>query len=167
MTPVDVNVKLKAEQHEKDAPINKTLFQRLIGRLLYLNHTRPDIAFAVNSLSQFMNDPRESHQGAADRILAYLKGSIRQGLLFKKGNKPSIVLYTDSNYAGSLDDNRSTSGYCSFIRGNLVTWRSKKQKEVSPLSSAEAELRALKKGVIEGMWIKDIVQDLRLLPSKE
>ena len=82
VTLVDVNVKLKFEQHEKDFPVNKTSFQRLIGRLLYLNHTRPDIAFAVNSLSQFMNDPQESHQGAADRILAYVKGSIRQGLLF-------------------------------------------------------------------------------------
>ena len=156
MTPVDVNVKLKAEQHEKDAPVNKTSFQRLIGRLLYLNHTRPDIAFAVNSLSQFMNDPRESHQGAADWILAYLKGSIRQGLLFKRGSEPNIVLYTDSDYVGSLDDSRSTSGYCSFIGGNLVICRSKKQKEVS-LSSAEAELRALKKGVSEGLWIKDIL----------
>ena len=165
VTPVDVNVKLKSEQHEKDFPVNKTSFQRLIGRLLYLNHTRPDIAFAVNSLSQFMNDPRESHQGAADRILAYLKGSIGQGLLFKRGSEPSIVIYTDSDYAGSLDDSQSTSGYCSFIGGNLVTWRSKKQKEVS-LSSAEAELRALKKGVSEGMWIKDILQDLCLLPSK-
>ena len=156
MTPVDVNVKLKAEQHEKDAPVNKTSFQRLIGRLLYLNHTRPYIAFAVNSLSEFMNDPWESHQGAVDWILAYLKGSIRQGLLFKRGSEPNIVLYTDSDYVGSLDDSQSTSGYCSFIGGNLVTCRSMKQKEVS-LSSAEAELRALKKGVSEGLWIKDIL----------
>ena len=130
-----MNVKLKSEQHEKDFLVNKTSFQRLIGRLLYLNHTRPNIAFAVNSLSRFMNELRESHQGAADRILAYLKGSIGQGLLFKKGSEPSINIYTDSDYAGSLDDNRSTSRYCSFIRGNLVTWRSKKQKGVS-LSSA-------------------------------
>ena len=164
-TPTDVNVKLKAEQHEKDAPINKTSFQRLIGRLLYLNHTRPDIAFSVNSLSQFMNDPRESHQKAADRILSYLKGTIGLGLLFKRGNEPSIYLYTDSDYAGSLDDSRSTSGYCSFIGCNLITWRSKKQKAVS-LSSAEAELRALKKGVCEGMWLKDILQDLYLFPGK-
>ena len=60
-TPVDVSIKLKAEQDEKDSPMNKTSFQRLIGRLLYLNHTRPDIVFAVNSLSQYMNDPRASH----------------------------------------------------------------------------------------------------------
>ena len=164
VTPVDVNVKLKAKQHEKDFPVNKTSFQRLIGRLLYLNHTRPDLAVAVNSLSQFMNDSRESHQGAADRILAYLKGSIGQGSLFKKGSEPSIVIYIDSDYAGSSDDSRSTSGYCSFIGGNLITW-SKKQKEVS-LSSAESELRAIKKGVSEGMWIKDILQDLCLLPSE-
>ena len=125
-TPTDVNVKQKTEQHEKDAPINKTSFQRLIGRLLYLNHTRLDIAFAVNSLSQFINDPRESHQTAADRILAYLKGTIRLGLFFKKGIEPNVRLYTDSDYAGSFEDSRSTSGYCSFIGSNLVMWRSKK-----------------------------------------
>ncbi|XP_078427688.1 DENN (AEX-3) domain-containing protein isoform X1 [Wolffia australiana] len=163
-TPVDINVKLKTEQHDKDAPVNKTSFQRLIGRLLYLNHTRPDIAFAVNSLSQFMSDPRESHQRAADRILAYLKGTIGQGLLFRRGGEPSVVLYTDSDYAGSFEDSRSTLGYCSFLGGNLATWRSQKQKEVS-LSSAEAELRALKKGVCEGMWLKDILQDLHLFPG--
>ena len=96
-------MKLKAE-HEKDAPNNKTSFQRLIGRLLYLNHTRLNITFAVNSLNQFMNDPQESHQKAVDRILSYLKGTIGLGLLFRRGNEPSIYLHTDSDYASSLDD---------------------------------------------------------------
>ena len=71
-TPRDVNVKLKAEQHEKDTPNNKTSFQRLIGRLLYLNHTRLNITFAVNSLNQFMNDPQESHLKAVDRLMFIL-----------------------------------------------------------------------------------------------
>ena len=74
-------------------------------------------------------------------------------------------LYTDSDYLGSFEDSRSTSRSCSFIGSNLVTWPSKKQKEVS-LSSAEAELRALKKRVCEGMWLKDILQDLKLFSGK-
>ena len=125
-TPVDTNVKLQAKQSDKDDPINKPSFQRLIGRLLYLNHTRPDISFAVNSLSQYMSDPRQSHQTAADRILSYLKGTIGTGLLFHAGGDPTIKIFTDSDYASSLDDSRSTSGYCSFLGKSLITWRSKK-----------------------------------------
>ena len=125
-TPVDTNTKLKAKQSDKDDPINKTSFQRLVGRLLYLNHTRPDISFAVNSLSQYMSDPRQLHQTVADRIMTYLRGTIENGLLFPRGGEPIITIYTDSKFASSVDDNRSTSGYCSFLGNNLVTWRSKK-----------------------------------------
>ena len=164
-TPVDTNTKLKAKQSDKDDPINKTSFQRLVGRLLYLNHTRPNISFAVNSLSQYMSDPRQLHQIVADRIMTYLRGTIENGLLFPRGGEPIITIYIDSKFASSVDDNRSTSGYCSFLGNSLVTWRSKKQSEVS-LSSAEAELRALKKGVCEEMWLKDILTYLRLCSSR-
>ena len=112
-----------------------------------------------------MSDPRQSHQTAADRIMAYLKGTIGNGLLFPTGGEPIIIIYTDSNFASSVDDSRSTLGYCSFLGNSLVTWRSKKQSEVS-LSSAEDELRALKKGVCEGMWLKDILIDLGLCSSR-
>ena len=164
-TPVDANVKLQAKQSDKDDPINKTSFQRLIGRLLYLNHSRPDISFDVNSLSQYMSNPRQSHQTAANRILSYLKGTIGTGFLFHAGGDPTVKIFTDSDYASSLDDNRSTSGYCSFLGKSLITWRSKKQREVS-LSTAEVDIRALKKGVCEGMWIKDILTDLKLMPQE-
>ena len=99
-----------------------------------------------------MSDPRQSHQTTADRIMAYLKGTIENGLLFPTGGDPIITIFTDSDFTSSVDDSRSTSGYCSFLGKSLVTWRSKKQGEVS-LSSAEVELRALKKGVCEGMWL--------------
>ena len=164
-TLVDTNINLKAKQSDKDDPINKTSFQRLVGRLLYLNHTRLDISFVVNSLSQHMSDPRQSHQIAADKILAYLKGTIGNGLLFPTGGEPIVTIYTDSDCASSVDDSRSTSGYCSFLGSSLITWPSKKQSEVS-LSSAEAELRALTKGVCEVMWLKDILTDLRLCSSR-
>ena len=82
-TLVDTNVKLKAKQNDQDNSINKTSFQRLVGRLLYLNHTRPNISFVVNSLSQYILDPRQSHQIAADRIMAYLKrGLLRMVFCF-------------------------------------------------------------------------------------
>ncbi|CAA6673584.1 unnamed protein product [Spirodela intermedia] len=113
VTPVDINVKLGAGGDSP--PFNKESFQRLIGKLIYLNHTRPDVAYAVSSLSQFMNDPREIHLQAAYRIVEYLKILI-------------LEIYTNADYTGSVSDRRSTSGYCSFISGNLVSWRSKKQK---------------------------------------
>ena len=97
--------------------------------------------------------------------MAYLKGTIGNGLLFPTGGDPIITIYTDSDFASSVDDSRSTSGYCSFLGKSLVTWRSKKQGEVS-LSSAEAELRAIKKGVCEGMWLKDILTELGVYSSR-
>ena len=112
-----------------------------------------------------MLDPRQSHQKTADRIMTYLKGTFGNGLLFPTGGEPIITIYTNSDFASLVDDSRSTSGYCSFLGKSLVTWQSKKQSEVS-LSSAEAELRALKKGVCEGMWLKDMLTDLGLCSSR-
>ena len=90
-----------------------------------------------------MSEPYEIHLRAVYRILACLKFTAGQGLFFTWEGGLSLEAYTDSDWAGSVIDRRSTSGYCTFLGGSLLTWRSKKQKEVS-LSSAEAELRALK-----------------------
>ena len=95
-----------------------------------------------------MNDPREIHQQAAYRVLANLKGTIGQGILLSKEGNVSLEMYSDTDFARSVTDSRSTTGYCAFISGSLVTWRSKKQKVVS-LSSAEAEYRAMVHGVKE------------------
>ena len=77
-------------------------------------------------ISQFKHAPRETHLQAAYRVLHYLKGSPRKGVLFKGNNELTIEAYTDADYVGSSVDRRSTSGYCTFLGGNLVTWRSKK-----------------------------------------
>ena len=108
-----------------------------------------------------MSDPREVHQVAADRVLAYLKNTVGQGLFFKRGEDIQLSVYTDADFGGKPVDRRSTTGYCTLLGPNLVTWRSKKQKEVS-LSSVESEFRALVKGICEGLWIKELLVDLRL-----
>ena len=77
-------------------------------------------------ISQFKHDPRETHLQAAYRVLHYLKGSPGKGVLFKGNNELTIEAYTDADYVGSSVDRRSTSSYCTFLGGNLVTWRSKK-----------------------------------------
>ena len=79
-----------------------------MGRLIYLSHTRLDIAYAVGVVSQFMYDPREEHMQVIFRILHYLKASPRKGILFKKGTKLNIEVYADANYTGSLTDKRYT-----------------------------------------------------------
>jgi len=108
-----------------------------------------------------MHDPRERHLQAVNRIIQYLKSSPRKGLFCKKQKKLSMTVYTDANYAGSIVDRRSTTGYCMFLGGNLVTWRSKKQNVV-PRSSAEAEFIAMAQGVCELLWMKTILDDLKI-----
>ena len=156
-------------QHAKtEHMINIEKFQRLVGRLIYLSHTRPDIAFAVNRVSQFMHSPGQEHFEAVYRSLRYLKGSPGKGLLFNKHGHLLVEVYTDADWAGSATDWKSTSGYCTFLGGNLVTWRSKKQNVVAR-SSAEAEFRAVAHGICEVLWIKRLLEDLKIpydLPMK-
>jgi hypothetical protein len=95
-------------------------YQRLVGKLIYLTVTRPDIAFAVSVVSQFMHAPRTNHLSAIDRILRYLKGTPGQGIWTRKGNSNNVVGFSDADWAGSCD-RKSTTGFCTFVGGNLVT----------------------------------------------
>ena len=107
-TPIDPNLKLG--NIKEGVPVDKAQYQRLVGRLIYLSHTRPDIAFAVSMVSQFMHCPFEEHLEATYRILRYLKSCPGKGLLFKKGSCRTVEAFTDSDYAGSDVDRRSTLG---------------------------------------------------------
>ena len=159
-TPVDANFKLRTSSSVKE--VNRERYQKLVGKLIYLSHTRPDIAFAVSLVSQFMHSPNEDHLQAVFRILRYLKGSPGKGLLFTKQDQPlTIEAFTDADWASSVDDRRSTSGYCTFLGGNLITWRSKKQVVVAR-SSAEAEFRSVALGICELVWIKSLMKELRM-----
>lgn len=158
-TPIEQNHRTGADLEE--GAVDRASYQRLVGRLIYLSHTRPDIAYAVGVASQFMHNPKESHLKAVHRILHYLKGSPGKGILFKKGGHMSVEAYTDADYAGSLVDRWSTLGYCTFLGGNLITWRSKKQNVVAR-SSAEAEFRSMALGICELLWLKIILADLQI-----
>ncbi|KAJ0970451.1 hypothetical protein J5N97_023328 [Dioscorea zingiberensis] len=108
-TPMDPNQKLKEEENGEQ--VDKGRYQRLVGRLIYLSHTRPDIAFVVSVVSQYMHSPQEAHLYAVYRILRYLKGTPGLGLCFKKNEQRGIEVYTDADWAGSIMDRRSTSGF--------------------------------------------------------
>ena len=161
-TPIEQNHRLANDSGE---PVDRDQYQRLVGRLIYLSHTRPDIAFAVSVVSQFMHDPKTQHMNAVLRIIRYLKSCPGRGLLYRPHGNLKVECYIDADWAGSLEDRKSTSGYCSFVGGNLVTWRSKKQNVVAR-STAEAEFRAVAHGICEILWLKILLLELGLFQTK-
>lgn len=135
------------------------LYRSLVGALQYLTFTRPDIAFAVNQVCQFMHNPREKHMLAVKRILRYVKGTVHYGLQFYKGGSQTLTAYSDADWAGCHDTRRSTTGFCLYFGNNLISWSAKKQPTVSR-SSAEAEYRAVASTVAELTWITSLLREL-------
>ncbi|PRQ35370.1 putative RNA-directed DNA polymerase [Rosa chinensis] len=162
-TPIEQNHRLA--EYLDQVPTNKARYQRLVGRLIYLSHTRPDLAYAVSVVSQFMHNPSKTHMDAVFRILRYLKSAPGKGLLFSKHSHLDVSGYTDADWAGNITDRRSTSGYFTFVGGNLVTWKSKKQKVVAR-SSAEAEYKGMARGLCELLWLRNLLRDLGFRQEK-
>lgn len=162
-TPLDPAVRL---HHDEGTPYEDAgRYRRLIGRLIYLTTTRPDISFATQQLSQFMAAPTESHFKAATWVLRYLKASPGRGLFFPRSSELHLLGFSDADWGGCIDTRRSVSGFCFFIGQSLVTWRSKKQPTVA-CSSAEAEDRALASATRELQWIIFILNDLGQSPTR-
>lgn len=163
-TPIVQNHKLG--EYPDQVPTNKERYQRLVGKLIYLLHTRLDIAYTVSVVSQFMPCPSEDHIEVVLRILWYLKSSPGKELKFSKNNHLQVEGYTDADWAGNISDRKSTVGYFMFVGGNLVKWRSKKQNVVA-LSSAEVEFRGMAKGFCELLWLKRLLTEIGFAPNCE
>ncbi|KAK9077344.1 hypothetical protein SSX86_005681 [Deinandra increscens subsp. villosa] len=157
--PMEQNIKLTLTNGEKLH--DPTKYRRLVGRLIYLTVTRPDIMYSVRTLSQFMHEPHKPHWDAAMRILRYIKGTPGQGLLLPSTNNLSLKAFCDSDWGGCRTTRRSVSGYCIFLGTSLVSWKSKKQTNVSR-SSAKAEYRAMANTCLELTWLRYILQDLKV-----
>jgi Reverse transcriptase (RNA-dependent DNA polymerase) len=155
-TLIDINVKLNSEDGEPLKDINQ--YQRLVGKLIYMTVTRPDISFVMSLISQFMHAPRTTHLGAINRILRYLKFTPGKGIWMKNDGNNDLCGYFDADWVGSFDK-KSTTDFCTFVGGNLVTWKSKKQNVIAR-SSAEAEYRAMASTANELTWIKQLLADL-------
>ncbi|XP_055822149.1 uncharacterized mitochondrial protein AtMg00810-like [Solanum dulcamara] len=157
-TPMDVNVKLTSKQYdehvnksqeESDDPLtNQSAYQRLIGKLLYLNMTRLDIAFSTQILSQFLNQPKKYHMDAALRVVRYLKRQPGQGILLSSHSDNQVSAYCDTDWAACPLTKKSVTGYMIKVGESLISWKAKKQSTVSR-SSAESEYRSMASTVSE------------------
>ncbi|KAL0308115.1 UNVERIFIED_CONTAM: Retrovirus-related Pol polyprotein from transposon RE1 [Sesamum angustifolium] len=156
-TPLVIGEKYQKEDGSQK--VDGSIYKSLIGRLLYLTAARPDIMFATSLLSRFMQSPSQVHYAAAKRILRYLRGTKDFGIWYKSTNDAKLVVYTDSDWAGSVDDMKSTSGYTFSLGSGIFTWVSKKQATVAQ-SSAEAEYIAAAATSNHAIWLRRILEDM-------
>ena len=126
---------------------------------MYLVHTRPDICYAVNALSQFMCDPKHIHMIAVKHILRYVRGTIAYGLKYTSSGGVMLHGFTDSDWMGSVVDRKSTSGYCFSLGSAMISWSSRKQGSIAQ-STAEAEYIAASAAGREAVWLRKLLSDL-------
>ena len=136
--------------------VDTILYQQLVGSLLYLTHTRLNISYAVGLVPRFMQEPHELHWKVAKRILRYIKGTHTYGIQYSSNGNADLVGYTDSDWAGDLDDRKSTSGYVFHLVYGPIFWSNKKQRTIS-FSSTESEYRGVVNATIESIWILQIL----------
>nr|XP_016495883.1 PREDICTED: uncharacterized mitochondrial protein AtMg00810-like [Nicotiana tabacum] len=156
-SPLNPTVKLKAKEGKR-LP-DPTYYRKLIGKFNFLTNTRLYIAYSVQHLSQFMDDPREPHLTAAFHLLRYLKRDPILGKFLFKDQDYTIRAYCDSDWEAYPDSRKSVSDYLVLMGSNPVSWKSKNQDTIS-LSSAEAEYRALRKVVGELVWLNRLFEEL-------
>lgn len=154
-TPMTSTSNLSAKHGESFN--DKLLYRSTVGGLLYLVHT--NIAFIVNKLCQFVQQPTTTHWAVVKRFLRYLHGTPKHGLLFTPSNPFVLEAYTNADWVGSIYDRRSTGGFAIFLGQNLVAWSAKKQPSV-PRSTTEAEFCILADAAAKLKWIQYLLQEI-------
>ena len=123
-TPVAPGLKLSKDMEGED--VDPTLYRQLVGSLVYLTHTRPDIAFAVSVVSRFLSSPKVPHWIADKRILRYVKGTLMMGIYYSFHGDISLIGYSDFDWVGCANDRKSTIGYVVYLGAGPISWCSKK-----------------------------------------
>ncbi|GKA76472.1 retrovirus-related pol polyprotein from transposon RE1 [Tanacetum coccineum] len=157
-TPLAANEILSTHGDKYTDP---TSYRSLVGALQYLTITRPDISYAVNQVSQFLQSPTTTHMQQVKRILRYVKGTLAYGLMYSKPSHTTILGYAD--WARCIETRKSTYGYSIFLGNNLVSWSAKKQPTISR-SSCESEYRAMANTAAEIVWLTHLLRELQALP---
>ncbi|KAM6544009.1 hypothetical protein CsatB_008456 [Cannabis sativa] len=149
---------LKLSKDEQGVKVDQTLYRSMIGSLLYLTASRPDICYSVGVCARYQANPMESHLSAVKRIIRYVNSTIDFGIWFSKDTNSNLVCFSDADWAGNADDRKSTSGGCFYLGNNLVSWHSKKQNSIS-LSTAEAEYIVAGSCCTQLLWMKQMMAD--------
>ncbi|KAH9724999.1 hypothetical protein KPL70_007704 [Citrus sinensis] len=155
-TPMSTTTKLDKDEKGKEVDIK--MYRGMIGSLLYLTASRPDIMFSVCLCARFQSCPKESHLLAVKRIFRYLSGTIDIGLWYPRGTHIDLTCFSDADFAGYKVDRKSTSGTCYILGHSLVSWFSKKQNSVA-LSTTEAEYIAARSCCAQALWMKQTLRD--------
>ncbi|CAN1272233.1 Retrovirus-related Pol polyprotein from transposon TNT 1-94 [Linum perenne] len=155
-TPMATTTKLHSDSSGLEFDNSK--FRGMIGSLLYLTSSRPDILYSVCLCARFQANPKQSHYSAVKRIFRYLKGSQSLGLWYPATSATHLIGYSDADFAGSLIERKSTSGGCQFLGHSLISWPSKKQTAIA-LSTAEAEYIAAGHSCTQLLWLKTQLED--------
>eukprot|EP00253_Pinus_taeda_P036031 PITA_36031 len=151
---------IKLSQDKSDTPlVDSTLYRQLVGSLLYLTHSRPDLSYVVGAVSRYMQEPHELHWNVAKRILRYVQGTITFEIHYAAGTALNLLGFTDSDWAGDSIDRKSTSGYSLSLGSGPICWSSKKQAAIA-LSSAEAEYRGVVNITIQALWLQHFLTEL-------
>jgi hypothetical protein len=154
-TPMALNGHL--DLNEEGKSVDQKLFRSMIGSVLYLFASRPDIMLSVCMYARFQANPKECHLMAVKRIFRYLVHTPNLGLWYPKGSTFDLLGYSDSDYAGCKVDQKSSTGTCQFLGRSLVSWSSKKQNLVA-LSTVEAEYVAVGACCAQVLWMKQTVE---------
>ncbi|XP_062100106.1 uncharacterized mitochondrial protein AtMg00810-like [Humulus lupulus] len=154
--PMGITVKLTKD--ENGVKVDPTLYRSMIGSLLYLTASRPDISYSVGVCAQYKGNPMESHVTVVKRIIRYVNGIQEYGIWYSKETNSNLVCFSHADWVGNVDDRKSTSGGCFYLGNNLVSWHSKKQNSIS-LSSAEAEYIAAGSYCTQLLWMKQMMTD--------
>lgn len=151
-TPIEQNHNLQVTKSALLSTSESSIYRRLVGRLIYLTVTRPDLSYAVQVLSQFLATPKFDHLQAAYRVVRYLKASPGQGILMSSSGTPTLTAFCDSDWGGCKLSRQSLTGYCVKFGSSLISWKCKKQPTVSR-SSTEAEYRSMADTCCEITWL--------------
>jgi len=160
-TPSDYATKLHQQSGTPLSMEDASSFRRLIGKLIYLTNTRPNITYVVQHLSQFVVAPTSAHQHVVVRVLRYIKGSLGAGIFLSAASKVHLKGFSDSDWGGCIDTRRPITSYGMYIGNSLISWKSKKQVTIAR-SSSEVEYKALASFICELQWLIYLLEEFKV-----
>nr|GEY88840.1 hypothetical protein [Tanacetum cinerariifolium] len=162
--PVDTPMveKSKLDEDKEGKAVDPSHYRGMIGTLLYLTTSRPDLQFAICMCARYQARPTKKHVHAVKRIFRYLRGTVNRGLWYPEDSSVALIAFADADHAGCQDTRRSTSGSVQFLGERLIIWSSKRQKSAA-ISSTEAEYIALSGCCAQILWMRSQLSDYGLV----